>query len=230
MIFNSVVFIVGVVLQTIATAIPMFVAGRFFAGLGVGLLSATIPLYQSETAPRWIRGAIVGSYQWAITFGLLIAAIVLNATKNRQDTGCYRIPIAVQFAFAIIMIVGMIILPETPRYLIKRGKLDEAAASLARLRQLPVDHFDIKEELAEILANHNYELSVGSSSYLELVKNPSIRKRLFTGIGLQALQQLTGVNFIVSSPIHLANMRHPLQALRIHEIGMITDTVRETDT
>ena len=59
MIFNTGVFTFGVILQTAATAIPMFVAGRFFAGLGVGLLSATIPLYQSETAPKWIRGAIV---------------------------------------------------------------------------------------------------------------------------------------------------------------------------
>jgi MFS transporter, SP family, sugar:H+ symporter len=82
MIFNTGVFTVGVVLQTAATRIPLFVAGRFFAGLGVGLLSATIPLYQSETAPKWIRGAIVGCYQWAITIGLFIAAIVLNATKD----------------------------------------------------------------------------------------------------------------------------------------------------
>lgn len=112
MIFHSVVFSFGVILQTIATAIPLFVAGRFFAGLGVGLLSANIPLYQSETAPKWIRGAIVGCYQWAITIGLLIAAVVLNGTKNRDDTGCYRIPVAVQFAWAIILVVGMLILPE----------------------------------------------------------------------------------------------------------------------
>lgn len=78
-------------------------AGRFFAGLGVGLLSATIPLYQSETSPKWIRGAIVGCYQWAITIGLLLAAIVNNATKDRNDTGSYRIPVAVQFAWAIIL-------------------------------------------------------------------------------------------------------------------------------
>jgi len=99
MIFNTGVFTFGVILQTAATAIPMFVAGRFFAGLGVGLLSATIPLYQSETAPKWIRGAIVGCYQWAITIGLFLAAIVLNSSKNRNDTGSYRIPVAVQFAW-----------------------------------------------------------------------------------------------------------------------------------
>jgi len=196
MIFNTGVFTLGVILQTAATAIPMFVAGRFFAGLGVGLLSATIPLYQSETTPKWIRGTIVGCYQWAITMGLLLAAIVLNATKNHNDTGSYRIPIAVQFAFSIIMVVGMIVLPETPRYLLKKGDQEGAARSLSRLRRLPVDHPDLVDELAEILANHNYELSIGRASYLELVRNPSIRKRLLTGAGLQALQQLTGVNFI----------------------------------
>lgn len=195
MIFNCGVFTFGVILQTAATAIPMFVAGRFFAGLGVGLLSANIPLYQSETAPKWIRGAIVGCYQWAITIGLFIAAIVLNSTKNRDDTGSYRIPVAVQFAWAIILVVGMLLLPETPRYLIKKGKREEAAKSLSRLRRLPVDHPALVDELAEIQANHEYEMAIGTSSYLACFKAP-IRKRLFTGMALQALQQLTGVNFI----------------------------------
>jgi len=114
MILECFVFSFGVILQTAATAIPLFVAGRFFAGFGVGLLSATIPLYQSETAPKWIRGTIVGTYQLAITLGLLVAAIVNNATKDRNDTGSYRIPVAVQFAWAIILVVGMLLLPETP--------------------------------------------------------------------------------------------------------------------
>lgn len=63
----GIVFNLGVVLQTAATRQPMFIAGRFFAGLGVGLISALVPLYQSETAPKWIRGTIVGAYQLAIT-------------------------------------------------------------------------------------------------------------------------------------------------------------------
>lgn len=196
MIFNTGVFTIGVILQTAATAIPMFVAGRFFAGLGVGLLSSTIPLLQSETLPKWIRGTIVGCYQWAITIGLLLAAIVLNATKNHQNTGSYRIPIAVQFAFSIIMVAGMILIPETPRFLIKKGDQEAAARSLGRLRRLPLDHPELVEELAEIQANHNYELSIGGASYLELFRKASLRKRLLTGAALQALQQLTGVNFI----------------------------------
>ena len=195
MIMSTLVFIFGVILQTAATAIPLFTAGRFFAGFGVGLISALIPLYQSETAPKWIRGTIVGSYQLAITVGLLIASIVDNATKGRNDTGSYRIPIAVQFAWAIILIVGMLILPETPRFHIKSGHQEKAAKALSRLRRLDVDDPAIVEELSEIKANHEYELSLGASSYVDCFRG-SIGKRLLTGCSLQALQQLSGVNFI----------------------------------
>jgi hypothetical protein len=94
LIASCLVFNVGVAMQTAATSLPLFLAGRFFAGFGVGLVSALIPLYQSETAPKWIRGVIVGSYQLAITIGLLLAAVVNNATQDIQDTSCYRIPIA----------------------------------------------------------------------------------------------------------------------------------------
>ncbi|KAF2874819.1 high affinity glucose transporter RGT2 [Massariosphaeria phaeospora] len=191
----NVVFCVGVILQTIATAIPLFVAGRFFAGFGVGMISATIPLYQSETSPKWIRGVVVGAYQFAITIGLLLAAIVDNATKDRMDSGSYRIPIAVQFAWAIILFAGCIFLPETPRFRIKQGRPEEAAKSLSRLRRLNVEHPALLEELAEITANHEYELSLGKATYLDCFKG-NLGKRLFTGCALQALQQLTGVNFI----------------------------------
>lgn len=156
---------------------------------------STVPLYQSETAPKWIRGTIVGAYQLAITFGLLLAAIVNNSTKNRNDTGCYRIPVAVQFAWAIILVVGMVILPETPRFLIKKNKPEAAAKSLARLRRLDVNDPAIIEELVEIQENHEFELRLGKAHYFEIVRG-SIGRRLATGCAIQALQQLVGVNFI----------------------------------
>ncbi|KAI9152256.1 Major facilitator-type transporter ecdD [Paramyrothecium foliicola] len=189
------VFNLGVALQTAATAIPMFLAGRFFAGFGVGLISALIPLYQSETAPKWIRGAIVGAYQWSITIGLLLAAVVNNATANRNDTGSYRIPIAVQFAWSLILFGGMLVLPETPRYLIRAGKHEKAARALGKIRRLSHDHPAVQSELAEVKANHEFESSLGKSSYLDCFR-PPILKRQFTGMALQALQQLTGINFI----------------------------------
>ena len=124
---------------------------------------------------------------------MFTAGIVDNATKGRNDTGSYRIPIAVQFIFALIIIFGSIILPETPRQLVRQRKYDEAAKSLSRLRRLDVDHPAIVNELAEIKGNHEYELSLGPASYLTCFRKP-IRKRLISGICLQALQQLTGVS------------------------------------
>lgn len=195
LIASTLVFTFGVILQTAATALPLFLAGRFFAGFGVGLISALIPLYQSETAPKWIRGAIVGAYQWAITIGLLLAAVVDNATANRNDTGSYRIPVAVQFAWALILIGGMLLLPESPRFLIKQGKGEKAAKALGYLRRLPPDHPAITSELAEVRANHEFEMSLGKASYIDCFRGDMI-KRQFTGMALQGLQQLTGINFI----------------------------------
>jgi SP family sugar:H+ symporter-like MFS transporter len=158
--------------------------------------ASTVPLYQSETAPKWIRGSVVGAYQLAITIGLLIAAVVDNGTKDRTDSGAYRIPIAVQFAWAIILMTGLIFLPETPRYLIRQGKIDKAAKSLSRLRRLDVDNPYLLEELADIEANYKHELSLGTSSYRDFLQYHTLGKRLITGCLLQGLQQLTGVNFI----------------------------------
>lgn len=89
----------------------------------------------------------------------------------------------------------MLILPETPRYLIKKDNHEGATRNLAKIRRLPEDHPAVREEIAEIQANHDYEMSLGQPSYLECFQG-NLGKRLLTGCGLQALQQLTGINFI----------------------------------
>src|SRR5438874_5640794 len=110
------------------------------------------------------------------------------STQNRDDTGSYRIPIAIQFAWGLILFTGMLFLPETPRYLIKRGRFEKAQQSLGRLRRLPIDHPEIISEVGEIQANYEYEMSIGKTSYLDLLSNSDgfLRKRLLTGMGLQA--------------------------------------------
>lgn len=89
----------------------------------------------------------------------------------------------------------MLILPETPRYLIKQNKADAAVAALAKIRRLSKDHPAVIEEINEIQANHQYELSLGSASYTDCFRG-TMAKRLITGCCLQGLQQLTGINFI----------------------------------
>lgn len=152
-------------------------------------------MYQSETLPKWIRGLVVGSYQLCITIGLLVASLVTYATQNRLDSGSYRIPLGVQFAWSIIICIGMFILPETPRFLIKKGKEQQAKKSLKFLRRLSLEDPALLMEYEEIRASYEYEMSLEKASYVECFKG-TIGKRVFTGITLQSLQQLVGVNFI----------------------------------
>lgn len=189
------VFNIGVVFQTAATKLPLFNAGRFFAGAGVGLVSAMIPLYQSETAPKWARGFIVGTYQLAITIGIFLAAIANNACHKINSTASYRIPIAIQFLWSLLLMAGMLVLPETPRYLVKKGNRDSAKRSLARIRRVQPDDPRVEDEIVEIEANHQYELSIGKASYIDCFRGRMFYRQV-TGMALQAFQQLTGVNFI----------------------------------
>lgn len=203
---GCVVFIVGVILQTASSSYKLFVAGRLIAGFGVGFVSAIIILYMSEIAPKKVRGALVSGYQFCITIGLLLASCVDYGTQNRRDTGSYRIPISLQMLWALILAVGLFLLPESPRYFVKRGRLDRAAIALGKIRGQPQDSEYIQQELAEIVANHEYELQViPQGSYLNswmncfkgsLFVSSSNLRRTILGTSLQMMQQLTGVNFI----------------------------------
>ncbi|KAJ3489657.1 hypothetical protein NLI96_g1990 [Meripilus lineatus] len=192
------VFSFGVAMQTGCHTFAVFVVGRVFAGLGVGIVSTLIPMYLSECSPKWIRGAVVSGYQWAITIGLLLASVINNATKDRDDHSSWRIPTGIQLIWAFILTVGMLWLPESPRYLIKRGADADAARALSRLTTLPVEDPEIEMELNDIRANLKEEQELGESGYLDCFK-PSHNKillRTLSGIFIQAWQQLTGINFI----------------------------------
>jgi hypothetical protein len=87
----------------------------------------------------------------------MLASCIVYATQGRDDTGSYRIPIAIQFIWAIILAGGLMMLPDSPRYFVKKGNLDAATNALSRLRgQLPESEY-IQVELAEIVANEEYE-------------------------------------------------------------------------
>jgi sugar porter (SP) family MFS transporter len=136
----------------------------------------------------------------------MLASCVVYATKSRTDTGSYRIPIAIQFAWAIILAGGLMCLPDSPRYFVKKGKLPEATDALSRLRGQPKDSEYIQVELSEIVANEEYERQLIPSttwfgSWANCFKgsvwkpNSNLRKTIL-GTSLQMMQQWTGVNFI----------------------------------
>ena len=97
------IFSVGVALQVASSAYQLLVAGRLIAGLGVGFVSAIIILYMSEIAPRKFRGTIVSGYQFCITVGILLASCVVYGTQTFTNSSSYRIPIAIQWAWALIL-------------------------------------------------------------------------------------------------------------------------------
>jgi len=204
---GCVIYTVGVVIQMFANkGLAPIVVGRVVAGLGVGFVSAIIILYMSEICPRKIRGALVSGYQFAITIGLMLAAIVVNFTKDRSDTGQYRIPIGLQFAWGLILAIGLFLLPESPRYYVKKGNLDRARNVLARLRGQDESSPYIESELSEIVANAEYEKSLMPSTTWfgqwaacfsgSVFKAKSNLRRTILGTSLQMMQQWTGVNFI----------------------------------
>ncbi|VEU23839.1 DEKNAAC104961 [Brettanomyces naardenensis] len=197
---TSVIFNVGIILQLIATGLPLLCIGRIVTGYSVGILSAVIPLYQAETSPKWIRGSIISLYQWAITWGFLVSSAVAQGTRLMNSGSCYRIPIGLQMVMSCFLATGMFFLPESPRYYVKCDRLDDAIMSLSTLRRLPPDDDSLIEEMIEIKASHDYELSFGRTTYLDCFRDSpgrvGQRKRMFTGIMLQALQQCSGINFI----------------------------------
>ena len=180
-------------------------------------------------APKWIRGTLVCAYQFSITIGLLSAAVVNILTYELEGSAAYRIPMGLQLTWACVLSLGLLVLPETPRYLIKRGDKEAAALSLSRLRRLDITHPALIEELAEIEANHEYELALGPASYKDIFTGtPHLGRRTLTGCALHMLQQLTGVNFIMyygTTFFNGANISNPFQISLIMQVINSVSTV-----
>ncbi|GAA6008744.1 sugar porter family MFS transporter [Rhodotorula paludigena] len=201
---GCVIYIAGVVIQMFAaSALATIVVGRVVAGLGVGFVSAIIILYMSEICPRKIRGALVSGYQFCITIGIMLHFF---AKTDRPDSGSYRIPIGIQFAWGLILGTGLFFLPDSPRYYVKKGNLEKARAVLSRLRGQPKDSQLVEVELSEIVANAEIEaraIPTGSwfASWAACFSgsvwsaNSNLRRTIL-GTSLQMMQQWTGVNFI----------------------------------
>ena len=205
---GCVIFSLGVILQVASSSIGVLIPGRLVAGFGVGFVSAVIILYMSEVAPKAVRGAIVSGYQFFITIGLMLASVVNQGTHSINNSGAYRIPMSLQLLWALILGTGLFLLPESPRYYVKKNRLDDAAISLSKLRGHPIDSPYIKDELAELVANYRFESEHMQSSWLDCFRGgwaPSGNfRRVFLGIALQMMQQWTGVNFSkFSCPRHL---------------------------
>jgi len=171
------------------------VIGRWIAGLGVGALSLLVPMYQSESAPKQIRGALISTYQLFITLGIFVANCINFGTEKRTNTASWRIPMGISFLWVLILGVGIIFFPESPRYDYRHGRIEQASKTMAKLYGVSGNHKVVVEELAEIREKHEEDLRHKDQKWYELFTAPRMAYRISVGVALQALQQLTGANY-----------------------------------
>lgn len=165
-----------------------------------------LTFYFSAQCPRKVRGALVAGYQFCVTIGLMMAACVVYGTEKWSDSRAYRVPIGLQFIWGVVLATGLFFLPDSPRYFVKVGRLEDATDSLSRLRGQPRESEYIQVELAEIVANEEYERQLipdttwfGSWANCfkgSLWRGNSNLRRTILGTSMQMMQQWTGVNFI----------------------------------
>ncbi|KAK4951500.1 hexose transporter hxt5 [Elasticomyces elasticus] len=193
----NLVFCVGVIVQ-ISTSQHWYqiAIGRWVAGLGVGGLSVLTPMYQSETAPRQVRGALVSCYQLFITCGIWLANCVNFGTHLMTGPVQWQLPMGIGFIFPAIMATGIMFLRESPRWDYRNNNMDRARATIAKSYGVSENHFEVKREMREIKEKYEAENAGGGKhKWYEVVTGPRMAYRTALGVTLQALQQLTGANF-----------------------------------
>ncbi|KAK5674158.1 hypothetical protein LTS10_013100 [Elasticomyces elasticus] len=197
------VTIVGVVMQAAASgSIPVMYVGRLIAGFGVGAASMIVPLYISESAPRAIRGGLTGIYQLYIATGTMLAFWVnYGSIQHLTGKASYIVPLTMQALPALCLIIFISLCNESPRFLAKQDRWEDAEKVLTNVRQLPRDHPYIRSELADIATQLEHErMLVGGSGFMDLQREmwtiPGNRKRALISIGLMICQQMTGTNAI----------------------------------
>lgn len=190
-------YIAGVIIEITSERVwVQFAMGRFVAGLGIGALSTVVPMYQSESIPKRIRGATVSSYQLLITLGIWTAYMVNYGTsKDYTNDAQWRIPNGLSALWAIILGSTILLLPESPRYAYRMGRIDEARANMARLNGISPDSAFIDNEIREIEEKLAAEKAGGDHPWHEIFTGPRMLYRTLLGMVLQAGQQLTGANY-----------------------------------
>mmetsp|Transcript_6052 Transcript_6052/g.9451 ORF Transcript_6052/g.9451 Transcript_6052/m.9451 type:complete len:572 (+) Transcript_6052:333-2048(+) len=195
----SLLFLGGAVWQTCAGLVaPSFawtsiLLGRCLGGLGNGFILTVMPVYAAELSPTRYRGYALTMFQFSVTFGIFIMALVNNWVQDY--TWGWRIGIAVQcIPCLFVVIVTLTVLPESPRYLIKRMNHDEAERVL---RKLSSTEETVQHELTEISEEIQSLQEVGEGSFLELFRGTTFPAFL-CGTMIAACQNITGVNWFMN--------------------------------
>ncbi|KAI0011483.1 general substrate transporter [Xylariaceae sp. FL0662B] len=194
---GAVIWVVGSVITCAAVDIPMLCVGRIINGFSIGICSAQVPVYVSELAPPSIRGRLISIQQWAITWGIMIMFFMCYGTSFIKGNASFRLPWGLQMIPAFPLFFGLMILPESPRWLAKRDLWDEARDVLVLVHAKgDMNSPFVAKELAEIRATIELERENASATYLELFQ-PRNLNRTIVGMFSQIWCQMSGMNVMM---------------------------------
>ena len=185
LIITAVVFGCGAIGAALAPDTTWLIVARIVAGAAIGIASFVAPLYISEIAPVEVRGKLVSVNQLALTCGIVISYLIDYAFAGAQ---------AWRWMFALAVIpagafgIGLIFIPNSPRWLVARGHTDRARAVLKRIR--------IPDQVESELSDIQHSLTQQKGSWSELL-SPLLRMAMIVGVGLAIAQQVTGINTVI---------------------------------
>ena len=187
LILGAILFVIGSLLCGLAWSPETLIAARVILGLAIGIATFTAPLYLAEVAPEHIRGAMISTYQLMITIGILVAFLSDTALSYH---GAWRWMLGVIAIPGALFLLGVLGLPDSPRWLMMRGRRDEAIDVLRRLRG---DEVVVAREAADI----EEQLKTPQRGWDLFAENPNFRRSVFLGALLQIMQQFTGMNVVM---------------------------------
>ena len=196
MMLSSITFIGGAICCALATNKELLLVGRLINGVGIGLVSATVPVFISEIAPNESRGRMLAVLSLFIVGGQFVAALVGGAFIETAQGWRYMFGLPATLAF--FQLIALLFVPESPRWLVSRDRKEEAKAALTKLRGKDKTE-EIDKELNSMIEDRakNSESSSTGNLLEKMLQSPPVRRALVVGCGLQLFQQIIGVNAVL---------------------------------
>ncbi|XP_072952490.1 probable inositol transporter 2 [Typha angustifolia] len=188
-------FFIGAVIMAAAPNPAILIVGRVFVGLGVGMASMTSPLYISEASPARIRGALVSTNGFLITGGQFLSYLINLAFTKAPGT--WRWMLGIAGLPALLQFILMLLLPESPRWLYRKRREEEAEAILRKIYTTDEVEREIQELKESVEAEIKEEGSSERINLIKLLKTKTVRRGLVAGVGLQIFQQFVGINTVM---------------------------------
>ncbi len=186
----AIIFIIGAAWSGWAPNDRVLIAARLFIGLAIGISSFSVPLYIAEISPTKIRGRLVSLFQLLITIGILVSYLSDLLFANNSNPSSWRPMFYVGVIPGLILFIGMLFLPETPRWLMSKGREDESRRILKRIEEpkLIEDSMQrMKDEIEKYKQRPNFR---------EVFK-PWLRTALMIAVGIMFFQQFVGINTVI---------------------------------